>query len=252
MGTLRCMWRACALGIWTAICLVCYELLSILGLLFTRSARHGRHGVVKAWGLISARIIGMCINVQGSSPAPPYFLVANHLSYLDGMLLAALSGGIFVMMSEAASWPVFGFIVRRINTIFVTRQKRADTGRVNQEVCKALERGEGIIVFPESRISPGAEVCTFHSALLEPAILCEIPVHYATIRYEAPANARPASQWICWLAPVSFTKHLVHLLRQPAFTATVTFGLDPIVATDRKQLALQLHEAVSRQFTPVA
>ena len=252
MGTLRCAWRVAALGLWTAISLLSYETFSWIGLLFPRTGQRGRYSVIKRWGRVSARIIGMRIVVQGASPEPPYFLVANHLSYLDGMLLSALSGGIFVMMSEAAAWPVIGFIVRRINTIFVTRVKRSETGRVNQEMCQALDRGEGIIVFPESHISSNMEVLPFHSALLEPAILRKMPVHYVTIRYEAPDGAPPASQWVCWLTPVSFSTHLTQLLHQPSFTAIVAFGLEPILATDRKELALLLHEAVSRQFTPVA
>ena len=91
----------------------------------------------------------------------------------------------------------------------------------------------------------------FKSALLEPAVENGCPVHYATIHYEAAEGAPPASQWVCWWDDTPFGAHVLRMLREPGYTATVTFGAEPIVAADRKTLVQDLWQAASKQFTPI-
>ena len=252
LDALRGAVRVMGLVFWTATLFLLYQAFALPGIFFPRIALIGRHWTRKLWARITARIIGMRIVVQGTPPQPPYYLVANHLSYVDGILLNALSGGLFVMMHEAATWRVIGWLLRGIHTIFVKRQLRAATGSVNEAVCRAMDRGEGLILFPEGRISLGESVLPFHSALLEPAIQAGMPVHYATIRYEAPDDPVPCLTWVCWTTPIPFGQHAMQLLRHRSFIATVTFGPAPMLVPDRKQLALQLHEAVERAFRPLS
>lgn len=52
-------------------------------------------------------------------------LVCNHLSYLDIVVLAAITPCVFVAKREVKKWPVFGWFARLAGTVFVHREQRA-------------------------------------------------------------------------------------------------------------------------------
>jgi 1-acyl-sn-glycerol-3-phosphate acyltransferase len=197
------------------------------------------------------RFLGMRVNVVGHAPDPPFFLVSNHLSFLDVFLLASQLGCVFVSKADLAQWPVFGFIARSMNTLFIDREKIRDTARVNDEIKAVLEHGTGIAIFPESVVSQENRILPFKPALLQSAVELNTPVHFACIRYETPAGSPPASEVAVWRDGVSFLEHFLGLAALPYYTATVTFGDTPISGTDRKQLAEDLHQAVSNLFNPL-
>jgi len=214
--------------------------------------RRGRRWIMRVWGRGFRRIIGMRVEVHGPRPQPPYYLVANHLGYLDVFLFSGLLGSTFVARGDLEKWPVIGWISRSLHVLFINREQRQDAVRVNALIAHTLREGDGIVIFAESRISRGLAVEPFKSALIQPAIDNEMPVHYATISYATPAGALPPSEVIGWWRPEPFFFHVRRLLRQPRFTATIHFGEAPLAGTDRKALAAQLHEAVQAPFVPLA
>ena len=198
-----------------------------------------------------ARILGMKIVTYGAPPKPPFYLVANHLSYLDMLLVTHRAGGTFVARGDVEHWPVIGVLAKSLYIMFIDRTNKRDTVRVNQLIQDAIEKGEGVTVFAESRISRGLDVEPFKSALIEPAVALGLPVHYATIGYETREGSPPASRIIGWWRPEGFFYHVFRLLKYPSFTATIRFGDTPIANGDRKELARQLHESVRAQFVPL-
>ena len=213
--------------------------------------RRARRPLIKLWNRGLARISGIKLLVHGTPPKPPFYLVSNYLSYIDMLVLCSQTGSIFVSREDVEHWPVIGFLARSFYIIFIDRNKRSDTVRVNKLIAHALSQGDGLVVFPESRIFRGLTVEPFKSALIQPAIDNGLPVHYATLHYKTPEGSPPASDIVGWWRPEPFFAHLFRLLRHPGFTATVYFGNDPISGTDRKILADQLHAAVSEKFVPI-
>ena len=65
-------------------------------------------------------------------------LVANHLSYLDIVLLGSLNPCVFVAKSEVKGWPVFGWFARMAGTVFVDRNNRRDAARAGSTGHLAL------------------------------------------------------------------------------------------------------------------
>ncbi|MBI2425099.1 MAG: 1-acyl-sn-glycerol-3-phosphate acyltransferase [Candidatus Hydrogenedentes bacterium] len=213
--------------------------------------RRWRRAIVRAWGYGFCPLIGMRVEIKGKVPEPPYFLVANHLSYIDIWLLANSLGCVFVSRGDVKHWPVIGPLSRSIHVIFIDREDRSDTVRVNEEIHHALAQGDGVAIFPEGHIYCGLEVGPFNPALIQPAVANELPVHYASISYETSPGSLPASRCIAWFRPEPFGFHMFRLLRQPGFTATIHFGGAPVVDTDRKRLARALQQAVNAQFVPL-
>ena len=96
--------------------------------------------------------------VEGRPPEPPFFLVTNHLSYVDIPVIGSQVGAIFIAKSEISSWPAVGFMCRSINTIFIDRTLRRDLSRVMREIDREMEHGMGVVLFGEGTSSKGATV----------------------------------------------------------------------------------------------
>ena len=158
-----------------------------------RLDRRLRRVVVQSYMRAFALVAGIKVIIHGHPPKPPFYIVANHVSYIDMLLLTQQTGSIFVSREDVQNWPILGFMAKSIYIIFIDRQDRRDTVRVNKQIEHALAMGDGLAVFAESRISRGLDVEPFKSALIEPAVANNIPVHYATISYETPEGSPPAS-----------------------------------------------------------
>lgn len=210
-----------------------------------------RRFLIRGWGYCFAYAAGLRVVVKGTPPRPPFYMVCNHLSYLDMLVLARQTGCIFVSRGDVEQWPFFGFVSKSIYVIFINRDDRRDTTRVNLLIEETIREQDGIVVFPEGYTSPGVEVKTFRSPLLQPPVELNIPVHYATISYDTPENG-PSPGLLCsWWRPEPFYAHTFRFLHYPGAVATIHFGEQPISGNDRKSLAKQLEEAVRANFVPL-
>lgn len=216
-----------------------------------RAARFWRNLGFRIWAKTIAAVLGIKIETQGIVPVTPFFLVANHLSYLDIIVFAAQLDCVFVAKSEVANWPVIGLLCRSMNTIFIERKRPRDILRVNALLEKQLQAGHSIMLFPEGTTTDGSQLLPFKSALLEPVVKARQAVSYASISYQVPAHELSAAQSVCWWGEMDFLPHLFGFFQLPGCRATVRFGDEAIVESDRKVLAKKLHAAVSNKFIPV-
>jgi len=196
-------------------------------------------------------VLGIRLEVRGEAPRPPFFLVANHLSYVDILVLHSCLNCLFLAKSEVGSWPVIGFLARSTGTLFVERGRKTDLLRVIRETQRRMDGGFGVVVFPEGTSTDGSAVLPFKASLFEVPASTGQAVQCASISYITPPSAPPARLAVCWWGGMTFGRHFLELLTLPPFRALVSFGTEPIVAPDRKTLALESQRAVESLFTPV-
>jgi 1-acyl-sn-glycerol-3-phosphate acyltransferase len=203
------------------------------------------------WTASFVWISGMDIEVIGEAPKPPFFLVTNHVSYVDVAALRAVVEGVFVAKAEVKDWFVAGRIVRDMGIVFIDRKNRRDIPRAGEEIIQRLSDGEGVIVFPEGTSTKGEDILPFNSSFLEFASRTDLPVSYASISYRTRSGDPPASTMVAWWDDISFMAHLFRLFTIRQYTAVIDFGEEPIVNPDRKQLAAELRNRVKEKFIPI-
>jgi 1-acyl-sn-glycerol-3-phosphate acyltransferase len=239
------------MGAWTLLCYLAWLPLAILALMSGRLSRRWNEFAVRTWtrGLVGA--LGLEVDVIGTPPPKPFFMVANHLSYLDILVLGARLGPTFISKHELATWPVLGHLARVTGVIFVNRDRRRDAVRVLDEIDTAVARGAGVVLFPEGTSHKGDRIYPLKTALLEWAAKKHYPVHAVSLSYGTPDKAFSAADDICWWGDTPFAPHFLNLLTIPKVTATMSFAPEPVVEDNRSVLGSRLHEKLASHFTPV-
>ena len=89
--------------------------------------------------------------------------VMNHRSALDVPVTLALFEATILSRADLARWPVIGVAARRVGTLFVDRSDRQSGTAVIQAMTEALERGRGVMVYPEGTTFADDEVRPFRA-----------------------------------------------------------------------------------------
>ncbi len=196
-------------------------------------------------------IIGLRIHTTGDDPEPPFLLVSNHLGYLDVFVFMSHLSCALVAKQEIRSWPVVGYLVKIGGTIFIDRNSRKDVLRINDRLEEAIQRGQGIIVFPEGTSTAGDQVLPFRASLLAPIAASNRPVHFASLTYRTPGSDAPTYQTTAWWGDMTFADHFWRMLALPRIDAHVHFGKIEGDTDDRKEIAERLTEEVRSRFEPI-
>ncbi len=174
-------------------------------------------------------------------------IVANHLSYVDILILAATTPVVFVAKSEVRRWPVFGWFARMAGTRFVDRSRRRDVVRVGAELTTVLADRVSVVLFLEGTSTDGSTVLPFRSSLLEPFVGIDCPLIPVALRYRVPAPHSAA--WdVCYWGDMTLVPHLLNLAGLPRVDATLAWDAPVPMSGDRKFLAHILHAQVVQLY----
>ena len=168
-------------------------------------------------------------------------MVANHLSYLDIVIISAAMPCFFVSKSEIARWPFFGKAARSGGTLFIDRGSRASTAEVANQISERLQLPVPVLLFPEGTSSDGSQVLRFHSSLFEPAVTGRVPITAAAVRYLLEDGSHERD--LCWFDDTFFLPHLWRTLCTARFSAEVTYG-EPRIYPDRRTAADATHDEI--------
>lgn len=195
-------------------------------------------------------VLGVRIRTRGAAPAGA-IVAANHVGYLDILVLGALRPVVFVAKREVRGWPLLGWLAAGAGTRFIDRERRRDVVRVAAEFAPAVADGVGVVVFLEGTSSDGRTVLPFKSSLLAPAVAQGWTVAPVAIAYAVPAGHDAATE-VCWWGEMTFVPHLLRLFTLPRIEASVAWGAAETAAGDRKTLAAELHASVTRLHLALA
>jgi len=141
------------------------------------------------------RLIGSPVSVSGSSPPQEAcVVVANHSSYLDGMILtAALPPRFtFLIKREMAHVPLAGFILKRLGSKFVDRADAKNRRQTARDLVASAGNGDALALFPEGTFDARPGLKPFHSGAFGAAWrggLPIVPVVVKGARTKLPSGA---------------------------------------------------------------
>ena len=68
------------------------------------------------------RILGVRVNIEGEAlKQGPAIFAANHVSWLDIVILSSVAPVSFIARHDVNAWPFFGALARLQRTVFVDR-----------------------------------------------------------------------------------------------------------------------------------
>ncbi|MEL7535554.1 MAG: lysophospholipid acyltransferase family protein [Pseudomonadota bacterium] len=232
----------------------CYVPLALTALL-TRSDSPRRakiqSTILRRWSQAIRWLIGMRTDVIGAAPKTTGLFVANHLSYVDIVLLASEMRTAFVSKREVRHWPLVGHLVTIAGTIYVDRERHRSLPETNRQIRTKLDAETSVVIFAEGSSTAGETVLPFRPSLLKMAADHDFPVNYGYLTYridKQPGSETRTADEICWWGEAGFARHIINLLGLPGFAARLVFGESPKRGDDRKSLARELHTAVSQQL----
>jgi 1-acyl-sn-glycerol-3-phosphate acyltransferase len=198
-----------------------------------------------AWWLRrGVMILGVRVLARGRPHPAPVLMLANHISWLDILVLATQSDSGYVAKAEVAQWPLLGWLAQVGGTEFVRRGSHEDLTRVLQRMTRRLKAGQQLTVFPEG--TSGAKVLPgrFRPRLLQAAVAARVPVQPVAIYY----GSHPES--FAFVGEDSFLRNLWSLLgAEPALTEIIYLPVLGTVSGDCRLLADESWRAVTHALT---
>lgn len=138
----------------------------------------------RRWVTASARatftLTRIPVDVHGLDhlPVGHCIVVANHASYVDGVVLFGFLPPrfAFVIKSEMSRFPLVNILLRRIGARFVERFDAKGSARDARHLLKAASSGESLAVFPEGTFEPHPGLDRFRAGAFAAAIKAGVPV----------------------------------------------------------------------------
>ncbi|MDH5344566.1 MAG: 1-acyl-sn-glycerol-3-phosphate acyltransferase [Gammaproteobacteria bacterium] len=139
-----------------------------------------RRTMVTICARLPFRLAAIPVDVRGFAKIPPgaCVVVANHASYIDGVLLQAFLPPRFsyVIKGEVQNVPVMGFLLRRIGSRFVERFDASGSARDARQLMKAAQSGDSLAFFPEGTFNAEPGLGKFRAGAFAAAINAGVPV----------------------------------------------------------------------------
>jgi lyso-ornithine lipid O-acyltransferase len=111
-------------------------------------------------------ICGARVERVGTPLRRDVFFIANHVSWIDILVLAGASGTAFVAKHELSQVPVIGWLCRLNRTVFVKRENRMGVAEQINTLREALADNWSVTVFPEGTTTDNRSLLPFKTSLL--------------------------------------------------------------------------------------
>jgi 1-acyl-sn-glycerol-3-phosphate acyltransferase len=173
-------------------------------------------------------------------------MVANHISWLDILVIHAARHCRFVSKSDIRDWPLVGMLATGAGTLYIERTSRKDALRMVKDMADAMRNGDVVAVFPEGTTSDGRELLPFHANLIQAAIQADAPVQPMSLKF-TDAQTGAISFAPCYIGDDTLIGSMWRTLKSSRIEAVVHFG-EPQAANgrDRRVWARDLREEVIR------
>lgn len=221
-----------------------------LQLLLLKTTRHAWAVLPQLFFRLLAFGLDLRIIVHGKPAPAPALLIANHISWLDIIVLGATLPMRFVSKTDVERDPLLGFFARLQKSFFVDRRRRVDTARSSRLMADAFTKDHRVLLFGEGTSGTGTHVMPFKSALIGAigkAGTSPVPIQPVALAYTALCNL-PLSHGertkIAWIGDMGLGDNLAAILGSGPKSVSLAFGALLPPDADRKRLAREAETRV--------
>ena len=162
---------------------------------------------------------------EGQLERGGYVVIANHVSYVDGIVLGSIFPIVFVSKREVKKWPIVGQWNVLCGTIFINRQRKNEVGAMVREITRKLRQEANVLLFPEGTSTNGEKMLPFQTVplaapLRSRSIIVPVNLAYKTID-EQPVTAANRD-FVYWYGDMDFVTHFWNLLGRRGVEVLVT------------------------------
>lgn len=240
-------------AVWKLVCVVSYILWGawLANTRLPRMTPLQRQATIKAWSLTLLQKFAIKVVVNGQPPTEgPLLLAANHISWLDIVVMLAARPCRFVSKADIKYWPVIGAMASAGGTLFIERESRRDAMRVVHHMAEQLSNGDVLAVFPEGTTSDGISLLPFHANLFQAAIAVNAPVMPVAISFVDEASGT-TSLAPCYIGDDTLMQSLWRTLMAPPLCVVLTYGdAQHAQGRDRRTWSADLRTEVARLRAP--
>ena len=214
---------------------------------FARMAPAQKHARVQVWALEMLDLLAIQLIVKGSPPATgPMLLAANHISWVDIVVMHATRHCRFVSKDEIARWPLVSTLANAADTLYITRESRRDAMRVVHQMAQCLRDGDVLAIFPEGTTGDGASLLPFHANLLQAAISANAPIQPVALQF-MDGRTGAISFAPCYVGDDTLWQSLWRTLCANNVQAVVQFGTPELAqGRERRACAADLRETIAK------
>jgi len=186
------------------------------------------------------RVHDIEVEESGIRPGGPSLIVANHVSYLDPLVILACHPALPVAKEEVRTWPVIGTLCERAGVQFVSRASASSGAAALRTMARTLADGASILNFPEGTTSAGREVLPLKPGCFGVARAASVPVVPAAIAWD--------SESMSWTGDASFVPHYLKTAARERIRVRLRWGaaIEAPPATTKLELARRAHEFLTR------
>jgi 1-acyl-sn-glycerol-3-phosphate acyltransferase len=131
-------------------------------------------------------VAGIKVKLVGAEqlPSGPSVIVANHSSYVDGVVLKAVlpTRFAFVIKKEMVKVPLAGLLLKRIGAEFVDRFNRHSGAMDARRIMRTATDGSSLVFFPEGTFTGRPGLSRFHGGAFTIAARARMPIVPVAIR----------------------------------------------------------------------
>jgi lyso-ornithine lipid O-acyltransferase len=196
----------------------------------------------------AARISGVRVRIEGAPLESHTFVIANHTSWLDILILGGFAGAAFVSKAEVQRTALIGWLADQNRTVYIERAKPGSAHRQVGQIAEALEHPQPLTVFPEGTTGDGRHLLAFRSTLLHAVAP---PPPGASVRPVAVDYGDHADV-VGWHSGERGMANVMRVLGHRGTMDVIVRLLDPLPpTTDRKALARQARAAIGSALSSV-
>lgn len=201
---------------------------------------------IEDWARQMLRIMGIELHIEGTLAKGPVLMAANHVSWLDILVMHAACHCRFVAKAELRHWPLIGALTTAGQSLYIERASGRDAMRVVHGMRDALRQGDVLGVFPEATTGHGVELLPFHGNLLQAAISADAPVQPVALRFVDAASGEPSFA-PRYVADDTLVGSVWRTLCAPPLRACVRYGApEHALGRSRREWAVALRGSVGQ------